>query len=227
MTLPAIPQALEQVHAEIRRACLECSRNPESVRLLAVSKGRSASALNQAFAAGQHCFGENRLQEALDKQSDCPGHPLEWHFIGALQKNKAKRIAQSFDWVQSIDRIEIAEILSRHAPKPLQVLIQVNAHGETQKAGVPTAQALSLARQVAALDNIVVRGLMTIGPAASSFEAQCALLKPVAECFAQCTDKLIDCDTLSMGMSSDLRAAIHMGSTMVRIGTGIFGAKHA
>jgi pyridoxal phosphate enzyme (YggS family) len=213
----------------IATAARASGRAPETVKLLAVSKTFAPEAIRAVYALGQRAFGENYVQEALEKRSnlaDLPG--IEWHLIGPLQGNKAKLVAQTFDWVESIDRLEIAERLSRARPAempPLNVLVQVNASGESTKSGAGPEDALALAADVGRLPRLTLRGIMGI-PAPTSDPAvqrrQFALLRA---CFDACREAALPVDTLSMGMSDDLEAAIAEGATEVRVGTLIFGKR--
>jgi len=225
-----IGDKLQQVRGRIDQACRAAGRAPASVRLLAVSKTFGAEAVREAHAAGQEAFGENYVQEGVAKIQTLADlrERLEWHCIGPLQSNKTRVVAEHFDWVHSIDRLKIAERLSDQRPDslgPLQVCLQVNIDGGPNKSGVTAGEALPLARAVAALPKLRLRGLMCIPEPAPDFESQRALFVRAADVFAQLRDAGLDVDTLSLGMSSDLEAAIAAGSTMVRVGTAIFGAR--
>ncbi|ATE62345.1 YggS family pyridoxal phosphate-dependent enzyme [Thauera sinica] len=228
MTL--ITANLQAVRGRIVRAAQAAGRDPASVALLAVSKTWPAGAVREAAAAGQRAFGENYVQEGADKAAALAALGLEWHFIGPLQSNKTRPVANAFDWVHSIDRLKIAERLSAqrdvHLP-PLNVCIQVNVSGEDSKSGVAPGQARELARAVAVLPRLRLRGLMCI-PEPTADEAllrsRFAALRTLKEALA--ADGLA-LDTLSMGMSHDLEAAIAEGATIVRVGTAIFGTRAA
>ena len=220
------------VHQRLLAACLQAHRPVRSVQLLAVSKTRTAQEVRQAHAAGLHAFGENYVQEGLDKVAALadlrPG--LEWHLIGPLQSNKTRAVAEHFDWVHSVDRLKTAERLSAQRPEglaPLQVCLQVNTDGGPTKSGAQPAEVLALARAVAALPRLVLRGLMTIPDPVDGFEAEVALHRRTTTLFEQLRAELAlpQFDTLSMGMTADLEAAIHAGSTLVRVGTAIFGRR--
>ncbi|ODP33038.1 YggS family pyridoxal phosphate-dependent enzyme [Pandoraea sp. ISTKB] len=224
---------LEDVLSRITRATTAAGRADGSVRLLAVSKTFGADAVREAVAVGQRAFGENYVQEALDKIEALAGEtvgaePLEWHFIGPLQSNKTRPVAEHFDWVHSVDRLKIAERLSAQRPThlpPLQICLQVNISGEASKSGVTPDEALAVARAIAALPNLTLRGLMAIPEPEDDPARQREPFKAVRDLFdALCADGLA-LDTLSMGMSGDLEAAVAEGATMVRIGTAIFGAR--
>ncbi|MEJ8824330.1 YggS family pyridoxal phosphate-dependent enzyme [Variovorax humicola] len=221
---------LQQVQARIVTACTAAGREAASVRLLAVSKTFPPEALREAYAAGQRAFGENYVQEGLAKihmLADLRGE-IEWHCIGPLQSNKTRPVAEHFDWVHSIDRLKIAERLSEQRPDglaPLQVCLQVNVDGGANKSGVPAGEAPALARAVAKLPRLKLRGLMAIPEPAPDFEAQRALFMRAAAVYEQVRGEGIALDVLSLGMSADLEAAIAAGSTMVRIGTAIFGGR--
>ena len=221
---------LQHVRQRIATACADAGRAPGAVRLLAVSKTFGPEAVREAHAAGQSAFGENYVQEGLDKIAALADlrAGLEWHCIGPLQSNKTRPVAEQFDWVHSIDRLKIAERLSAQRPAhlpPLQVCLQVNVDGGANKSGVTPEEALPLARAVAALPQLVLRGLMAIPEPAPDFEAQRALFLRATALFDQIRDAGIALDTLSLGMSADLEAAVSAGSTMVRIGTAIFGGR--
>ena len=225
-----IGDKLQQVRARIVTACTAARRDPASVRLLAVSKTFPAEAVREARAAGQIAFGENYVQEGVAKVealSDLRAG-LEWHCIGPLQSNKTRPVAAHFDWVHSIDRLKIAERLAEQRPAelpPLQVCLQVNVDAGANKSGVTAGETLALARAVAALPRLRLRGLMAIPEPAPDFEAQRALFLRAAAVFEEMRGAGLEVDTLSLGMSADLEAAIAAGSTMVRIGTAIFGAR--
>lgn len=221
---------LQHVRQRIATACADAGRAPGAVRLLAVSKTFGPEAVREAHAAGQAAFGENYVQEGLDKIAALADlrADLEWHCIGPLQSNKTRPVAEQFDWVHSVDRLKIAERLSAQRPAhlpPLQVCLQVNVDGGANKSGVTPEEALPLARAVAALPQLVLRGLMAIPEPAPDFEAQRALFLRATALFDQVRDAGIALDTLSLGMSADLEAAVSAGSTMVRIGTAIFGGR--
>jgi pyridoxal phosphate enzyme (YggS family) len=199
------------------------------VRLLAVSKTFPPAAVRAAVAAGQLAFAESYVQEAVDKiaaLADLAG--LEWHYIGPLQSNKTRQVAEHFAWVHAVDRLKIAQRLAEQRPghlPPLQLCIQVNISGETSKSGVLPGEALALAQGIAALKGVRLRGLMAIPAPVEGFEAQRAPLRRIRELLASLNAAGLDCDTLSMGMSADLEAAIAEGTTIVRVGTAIFGAR--
>jgi len=221
---------LQQVRARIDRACAQAGRDPAAVRLLAVSKTFGPQAVREAHAAGQATFGENYVQEGLDKIAALADlrAGLEWHCIGPLQSNKTRPVAEQFDWVHSIDRLKIAERLSAQRPAhlpPLQVCLQVNVDGGANKSGVPPEEALALARAVAALPQLTLRGLMAIPEPAPDFTAQRELCLRAHAVFESIRAAGIALDTLSLGMSGDLEAAVSAGSTMVRVGTAIFGGR--
>ena len=225
-----IAENLQTVRERIQRACEAAGRAPASVRLLAVSKTFGPEAVREAHAAGQSAFGENYIQEAVDKITALRELPLEWHCIGPIQSNKTRLVAEHFDWVHSVDRLKIAQRLSEQRPghlPPLQVCLQVNTDGGPTKSGVQPQDALALARAVAALPRLVLRGLMTIPDPVQGFEAEVALHRRATDLFEAIRRELglSQFDTLSMGMTADLEAAIAAGSTMVRVGTAIFGKR--
>jgi PLP dependent protein len=218
--------ACRRIELAARAAC----RDPGSVRLLAVSKTFPADAVRAVYGLGQRAFGENYVQEALDKQAalgDLAG--IEWHLIGPLQGNKARAAALAFDWVESVDRPRIAERLSAARTAtgrpPLDVLVQVNVSGEATKSGAAPAEAVALARYVATLPNLRLRGIMGIPEPTDDAERLRAQFRALAACFDACRAARLPADTLSMGMSADLELAIAEGATEVRVGTAIFGER--
>jgi pyridoxal phosphate enzyme (YggS family) len=228
--MTTIAAKLQQLSARIVTACTAAGRDPASVHLLAVSKTFPAEAVRAAHAAGQRAFGENYVQEGVAKIEALADlrADIEWHCIGPLQSNKTRPVAEHFDWVHSIDRLKIAQRLDEQRPahlQPLQVCLQVNVDGGANKSGVAPQDALELARAVAALPRLRLRGLMAIPEPAPDFTAQRALFMRASAVFDQIREAGIALDTLSLGMSADLEAAIAAGSTMVRVGTAIFGAR--
>jgi len=225
-----IAENLRTVQERIDKACQAAGRPAGSVRLLAVSKTFPADDVRQAHAAGQTAFGENYIQEGVDKIAALRALPLQWHCIGPIQSNKTRLVAEHFDWVHSVDRLKIAQRLSDQRPAhlpPLQVCLQVNTDGGPTKSGAQPPEVLALAREVAALPRLVLRGLMTIPDPVEGFEAEVALHRRATALFEQVGAELAlpQWDTLSMGMTADLEAAIAAGSTMVRVGTAIFGRR--
>ncbi len=223
-----IAKNLQTVRERIAAACIVAGRKPGAVHLLAVSKTFDAQAVAQAFAAGQTAFGENYIQEAVQKIVELRTLALQWHCIGPIQSNKTKLVAEHFDWVHTVDRLKIAQRLSEQRPAhlaPLQVCIQVNVDGGASKSGVLPEEALALAQQVAALPHLRLRGVMSIPEPAPDFEAACAVFAKVKTVFDDLNAAGLALDTLSMGMSADLEAAIASGSTLVRVGTAIFGGR--
>lgn len=223
-----IADNLHRVQARIAIATHASGRTADSITLLAVSKTQAAQALRQAYAAGQRAFGENYIQEAVDKMAVLADLPLEWHCIGPIQSNKTRLVAEHFDWVHSVDRLKIAQRLSdqRSAERDLlQVCIQVNIDGGPTKAGVAPEAALELALKVKALPNLRLRGLMTIPEPTEDFAAALAMHQQAHALFEALNRHGLRMDTLSMGMTADLEAAIQAGSTMVRVGTAIFGKR--
>jgi pyridoxal phosphate enzyme (YggS family) len=227
----AITDNIQQVRERIATACDRAARPVRSVTLLAVSKTFDAAAVREAHAAGQRCFGENYVQEALAKIEALadlrPG--IEWHLIGPLQSNKTRVVAEQFDWVHSVDRLKIAERLAAQRPPglpPLQLCLQVNVSGEDTKSGAAPAEVPALAQAVAALPNVRLRGLMAIPEPAGDVEAQRAPHRALRELLDRVNAGTgLALDTLSMGMSADLEAAVLEGATIVRVGTAIFGAR--
>lgn len=214
-------------------ACADAGRAAADVQLLAVSKTFGADAVREAAAAGQTAFGENYIQEAVAKIQALQGLGLVWHCIGPVQSNKSRLVAEHFDWVHTVDRLKLAERLSAQRPAqlpPLNVCIQANIDGGATKSGVAPADVASLAQAVVGLPGLRLRGLMTIPDIAPDFEAQCAVHTGARALFDAVKSGLsaghaADFDTLSMGMSADLEAAIRCGSTLVRVGTAIFGGR--
>ena len=228
--MTTIASNLQAVRERIATACTSAGRSVEDVTLLAVSKTFGPGAVREAHAAGQVAFGENYVQEALEKMADLADLPLQWHCIGPLQSNKTRPVAEHFDWVHTVDRLKIAERLAAQRPPerpPLNVCIQVNVDGGPTKAGVAPAEALALARAVAALPGLRLRGIMTIPEPAADFIAARALHAGARAVFDQLNGAGLALDTLSMGMSADLEAAVAEGSTLVRVGSAIFGGRPA
>ncbi len=230
----SIQQNIEQITSQIEAIQKKCGRSRDSVQLLAVSKTKPVEAILEAANAGQAAFGENYVQEGADKvayfNEHHPDLSLEWHFIGPIQSNKSRHVAENFDWVHTVDRAKIAQRLSDQRPEgmsPIQVLIQVNTSGESSKSGASDSDIFELAALISSLPNLTLRGLMSIPANVSDYQSQFDAFTKLA----QLKDKLaerypdLDIDTLSMGMSGDMEAAIEAGSTMVRIGTAIFGAR--
>ncbi len=219
---------LRAVLQKIREAESIYNRSPGTVRLLAVSKGHDSHSIRLAMDQGQMSFGENYCQEALTKIHQIDNDKLEWHFIGALQSNKAKAVAENFSWVQSIDRLKIAERLHQQRPDhlpPLNVCIQVNISHEASKIGVDPLELLDLAQAISPLSHLCLRGLMVIPQPCDSFQQQLHIYQKAYNLHNELLEKGMKLDTLSMGMTHDFMAAIAAGSTMVRIGSGIFGPR--
>lgn len=218
------------IQERVTQAALQARRDPLQINILAVSKTKPAQLIKKAYEQGLSHFGENYLQEALQKQIELADLPLTWHFIGPIQSNKTKEIAEHFQWVHSVDRLKIAERLSNQRPKsltPLNICLQVNISGEESKSGCMPNQAIDLAKAITQLPNLILRGLMTIPEPTDDISKQreaFAALRKLQEQINQVTD--IKLDTLSMGMSHDLEAAIIEGATWVRIGTALFGERH-
>lgn len=225
----SVAHAIEHVRQQIHAAEAAAGREAGSVRLLAVSKTFPASAVQQAYAAGQRAFGENYVQELQAKASELAALDIEWHFIGPLQSNKTRIVAETAHWVHSIERLKIAQRLSEQRPDslpPLQVCVQVNVSGEASKSGCAPQEAKELALAVAALPRLQLRGLMCIPEPtenAQKLAGQFALLQQLQQ---ELRTAGLALDTVSMGMSADMAQAIAAGSTMVRVGTAIFGARH-
>ncbi|MDL2188599.1 YggS family pyridoxal phosphate-dependent enzyme [Pseudomonas sp. ChxA] len=223
--MSTIADNIGQVSQRIRVAAHAVQRDESSIHLLAVSKTKPAQAVREAYAAGMRDFGENYLQEALGKQAELTDLPLSWHFIGPIQSNKTRAIAEHFAWVHSVDRLKIAQRLSEQRPAdlpPLNICIQVNVSGEASKSGCTPADLPALATAISALPRLKLRGLMAIPEPTENRAAQDAAFAAVSDLQASLN---LGLDTLSMGMSHDLESAIAQGATWVRIGTALFGAR--
>lgn len=219
----SIHDNLQAVRQRIARAAAAAGRDPRDVTLLAVSKTHPAALVEQALAAGQRAFGENYVQEALEKMDALAGRPVEWHLIGPLQSNKTRIVAERFDWVQSVESEKVARRLSEQRPAglaPLNLLIQVNVSGETSKSGVGAEEVFLLAESIHELARLRLRGLMAI-PEPGADAGRYRELKNLYEELK----RRFRCDTLSLGMSDDLEQAVAEGATMLRIGTAIFGSR--
>lgn len=226
--MTAIVSNLQVVRRAILQAELASKRAKGGIRLLAVSKTFPASAVREAYAAGQREFGENYVQEALDKIAVLADLPIEWHFIGPIQSNKTRAIAENFAWVHGVDRLKIAQRLSEQRPPelpPLNICLQVNVSGEASKSGVAPQDVVSLAREVVRLPHLKLRGLMAIPAPAEDEEDQRKPFACLRELLQEIQAQYISLDTLSMGMSHDFVAAIKEGATIIRIGTAIFGTR--
>jgi pyridoxal phosphate enzyme (YggS family) len=219
-----------RLQAVKRRISVALQGDTRPVALVAVSKLQTPGAIREAFAAGQRAFGENYLQEALAKQAALSDLSIEWHYIGAMQSNKARAIAENFDWVHGVDRLKIAEALARGRPArraPLNACLQVNISNEATKGGVPLSQVATLAEAVAPLAGLRLRGLMGMASPGDDVAQQRREFAALHEALAMLRARGHDLDTLSMGMTHDLEAAIAEGATMVRVGTAIFGDRPA
>lgn len=224
-----IEKNLNEIKSQIATVAASNGRSPDDILLLAVSKTKPVEDILAAYQAGQSDFGESYLQEAELKIKALADRNIQWHFIGPIQSNKTRKISELFDWVHSVDRYKIAERLNQHRPetlKPLNILLQVNIDNEASKSGISDDQVFPLAEQIAKLPQVNLRGLMAIPSVQADYQQQCipfarmhTLLKELQKIHPQC-------DTLSMGMSNDMPAAIAQGSTLVRIGTAIFGKRN-
>lgn len=233
--MTTIASKLQSVYAQISDACQKCGRQPTEVALLAVSKTFPAEAVREAALAGQWAFGENYIQEAVDKiaavraMADVPA--LQWHCIGPIQSNKTRLVAEHFDWAHTVDRDKIAQRLNDQRPDglaPLQVCIQVNVDGGTSKSGCSPDEAVALARVIAGMPRLCLRGVMSIPDPQADDAAMLAVHRQVVAVFARIRDSvpgLAQWDTISLGMTADMHTAIAAGSTLVRVGSGIFGAR--
>ncbi|URL01469.1 YggS family pyridoxal phosphate-dependent enzyme [Avibacterium sp. 21-595] len=227
-----IQHNLQQVQQHIQHACQQAQRHSAEITLLAVSKTKPVEAILTAYQAGQRQFGENYVQEGVEKiQQLADNHlDLEWHFIGPLQSNKTRLVAEHFDWMQTLDRSKIADRLNEQRPhykKPLNVLIQINISDEKSKSGIQPTEILPLAEHIKNLPHLCLRGLMAIPAPTTDIAQQKHSFQQMQQLFQQLQQALPECqiDTLSMGMSDDLHCAIEYGATMVRVGTAIFGAR--
>ncbi|MEK8086052.1 YggS family pyridoxal phosphate-dependent enzyme [Aquabacterium sp. A3] len=228
--MATIAENLQRVTDRISQACSRFGRSADSVTLLAVSKTFPGVTVREAFAAGQRRFGENYVQEGVAKVAELADlrDQLEWHLIGPLQSNKTRVVAETFDWVHTVDRLKVAERLNEQRPidlPPLQVCIQVNTSGEDSKHGIPPSEALPLAQAVRSLPRLRLRGVMALPAPSADPRAQAEQLSRVRAVFDSLTAAGIPLDTLSMGMSQDLEEAIAQGSTLVRVGTALFGER--
>ena len=226
--MTTIADKLQRVRQRIALACAAAHRDVNEVTLLAVSKTFGPEAVREAFLAGQSAFGENYIQEAVEKMALLRDLPLQWHCIGPIQSNKTRLVAAHFDWAHTVDRLKVAQRLSEQrgaVQAPLQVCIQVNVDGGATKSGVAPDEVEDLARAVAKLPHLQLRGLMTIPEPAADFASQKAVHLRTRALFDELRANGLALDTLSMGMTADLEAAVAAGSTMVRVGTAIFGGR--
>lgn len=232
--MTSIQHNIEQITSQIEAIKQKCHRTQDTVQLLAVSKTKPVDAILEAANAGQRAFGENYVQEGSEKvayfASHYPELELEWHFIGPIQSNKSRYVAENFHWVHSVNKAKLAQRLNDQRPEglpPLQVLIQVNTSGETSKSGINDDEIFSLAELISSLPNLTLRGLMSIPAQTSNYEEQLSAFGELANLQQTLKNRFSNqqIDTLSMGMSGDMQAAIESGTTMVRIGTAIFGQR--
>lgn len=227
--MTTIADSLQAIQANIHAASLNANRHSK-IQLLAVSKAQTADKLREAYQSGQRLFGENYVQEAINKQQQLSDLNIEWHFIGPIQSNKTQLIAKHFDWVHSVDRLKIAQRLSDARPStlaPLNICIQINSSFEATKSGTDLAEAAQLAAAINQLPHLKLRGVMSIPAPASGYETQRAQFKIVSDTYSSLQKQGFNLDTLSIGMSDDYVAAIHEGATIVRIGSALFGARSA
>jgi PLP dependent protein len=230
--MSTIEHNLQDVRARIATVARNCARSPEEVTLLAVSKTKPVTAIEEAIATGQYVFGENYVQEGVNKihyfANKTYGLQLEWHFIGPLQSNKSRLVAENFAWCHTVDRLKIAQRLSAQRPiamPALNVLIQINISDEQSKSGIPLEALPAFAANISELPNLRLRGLMTIPAPETDYQRQLAVFEQMHQAFLTLKAHYPQMDTLSMGMTDDIAAAISAGSTLVRIGTAIFGAR--
>lgn len=225
-----IEQNLRLIHQQIETFATGCGRNPQDIQLLAVSKTRPAADIETAYSAGQNAFGENYLQEALEKISQLQHLPLQWHFIGAIQSNKTRPIAEHFDWVHTLSSLKHARRINDQRPAGLPALnccIQVNISHEASKSGISNEELSELAKQIAAMPRLKLRGLMAIPAPTEDPQQQKNALRQLRLLMEDLNAGGFQLDTLSMGMSDDMQAAIEEGSTLLRIGTAIFGKRQS
>ena len=223
-----IRDKLQIIGAKVKKTAQEYQRKTDDIQLLAVSKRHSIGAIQTAFDAGQKCFGENYVQELVEKAQTLSKLDISWHFIGPLQSNKTKQIAEIASWVHTVDRFKIAQRLNNQRPEdlaPLSVCIQINISGEASKSGVSVDELEELAKKIVKLPHLRLRGLMVIPAPSDDFESQRATFAKVSKIKDTLNQQGYNLDTLSMGMSGDMKAAIAEGATIVRIGTAIFGAR--
>ncbi len=227
--MSSIAENFKNVGQQINQAAQLAHRQPEEITLLAVSKTRSVDELRNLYQEGQRHFGENYLQESLEKITTLKDLEIDWHFIGPIQSNKTRPIAENFDWVQSVDRLKIAQRLSEQRPQtlpPLNICLQINISREASKSGCLPNEAEALLNQIAALPHLTIRGLMAIPEATDDVIKQRSTLAQMCSLFNTLQKQHPKMDTLSMGMSGDMQIAIQEGATMVRIGTALFGPRH-
>ena len=227
--MPKIRDNLQIIGTEIEKSVSKYQRPKDTVQLLAVSKRHSIAMIREAYEAGQESFGENYVQELVEKSQALTGLNIDWHFIGPLQSNKTKQIAEVANWVHTVDRLKIAQRLNDQRPKnmpPLNICMQINISGEASKSGVTAEELPALAKDIAELPHLNLRGLMVIPAPESDFEKQRATFAKVSRLKTKLNQYGYHLDTLSMGMSSDMEAAIAEGATIVRIGTAIFGTRN-
>ncbi len=223
----SIASQLELLQQEIAKSREKRANFPDNVRLIAVSKRQPIEKIEEAYQSGHRDFGENFVQEGVEKIQKLDKSDIQWHMLGAIQSRKCKDIATHFDWVQSVDRIKVINKLNqaREGLSPLNVCIQVNLFGEEQKAGVDSASCFELAEAIQEAEHLTLRGIMALPPKQTEYDKQLAQFEKIAALYRQLSDKYPQVDTLSMGMSGDFEAAITAGSNMVRIGTAIFGQR--
>lgn len=230
--MPTIQENITAVQKRLQQAASDAGRNPAEIQLLAVSKTRNIAQISQAITAGVFCFGENYLQEAMDKIDQLDDSKLDWHFIGPLQSNKTRQAAENFAWVHTVDRVKIAQRLSAQRPDDmpaLNICLQINIDNEASKSGFNRDQAVEVAATIAQLPKLKLRGLMAIPKPRTVYKEQRQAFAQLRVLMEQINSTLDNChklDTLSMGMSADLEAAVAEGATLVRVGTDIFGARN-
>ncbi|OOZ40510.1 YggS family pyridoxal phosphate-dependent enzyme [Solemya elarraichensis gill symbiont] len=223
-----ISDNLSTIKERIHTAALSCGRSPDGITLLAVSKKKPAGTIREAWDAGQRRFGENYVQEAIDKIAALHDLPIEWHYIGSIQSNKTRLIAENFDWVHGVDSLRQAHRLSNQRPdelNPLNICLQINISNEESKGGIDMQEAESIATAISSLPGLQLRGLMALPAPTDDLQQQAAIFSQMQQLFVQLNSKGLHLDTLSMGMSNDMEEAIRHGATIVRVGTAIFGQR--
>lgn len=223
-----ISDNLSIIHERIRAAAIGCGRSPDEITLLAVSKKKPAGTIREAWEAGQRRFGENYVQEAIDKIAALHDLPIEWHYIGSIQSNKTRQIAENFSWVHSVESLRQAHRFSNQRPAdldPLNICLQINISYEESKSGIEVDEAESIATEISRLPNLRLRGLMALPAPSQDLQQQAAIFMQMQQLLEKLNDKGLHLDTLSMGMSNDMDEAIRHGATIVRVGTAIFGQR--
>ncbi|KHF25537.1 YggS family pyridoxal phosphate-dependent enzyme [Solemya velum gill symbiont] len=223
-----ISDNLSTINERIHTTALRCGRSPDEITLLAVSKKKPVGTIREAWDAGQRRFGENYVQEAIEKITALHDLPIEWHYIGSIQSNKTRLIAENFDWVHGVDSLRQAHRLSSQRPadlNPLNICLQINISNEESKGGIDIQETESIATEISRLPNVQLRGLMALPAPTNNLQQQAGIFSQMQQLFEQLNSKGLNLDTLSMGMSNDMEEAIRHGATIVRVGTAIFGQR--